>query len=66
MPNKKSKKALEQLRSALRTVYPNEFMIKDFKTLSVDRLQNLVVQYDHIGAVHCSKLCKDILNKRKN
>jgi len=75
MPNRKakskkklkmSKKALEQLRSELRTAYPHERTIKDFETASVDHLQNLVVQYDHIGAVHCSRIIKDILNKRKN
>ena len=60
-----SKKALEQLRSELRTAYPHERTIKDFETASVDHLQNLVVQYDHIGAVHCSRIIKDILNKRK-
>ena len=67
MPNMKtSKKALERLRSDLRTVYPHERTIKNFETLSVDHLQHLVVQYDHVGAVLCSKIIKDILNKRKN
>jgi len=75
MPNKQakskkkmkdSKKSLEQLRSWARTSYPHEITIKEFKTLSVDHLQHLVVQYDHIGAVLHSKVCRDILNKRKN
>jgi len=61
MPNKKAKKQFE-----LGTTYPNRLQIKEHKELSVDRLHSLMVQYDNIGAIHYLKICKDILNKRKN
>tara|TARA_R110002020_G_scaffold378398_2_gene589426 strand:+ start:620 stop:835 length:216 start_codon:yes stop_codon:yes gene_type:complete len=62
MPNKKA----EEWDMDLSTARPNRLQIKEHKALSIDRLHHLIVQYDNIGAIKYLKMCKEILNKRKN